>query len=57
MLTKYEEKLIAYWKDWKPGMPNFGEVEVPDTRPEVKVEVTGLRDLAEDIGDEIWDIL
>ena len=55
MLTKYEEALIQYWKNWKPGMGPFkgevGEYVIP--APEVQ-EVKIVR---EEPDFELWDII
>jgi len=62
MLTKYERELVDYWKNWKPGMGNFGKSarDVVEIKPaqQVKVQVDiSASNLAEDIGDRIWDII
>ena len=58
MLTRYEQKLIDYWANWKSGMGPFGKEKegVPDVKPDVELEVN-LDYLAEDIRDNIWDII
>lgn len=60
MLTKYEQKLIEYWANHKPGMGPFNkkETDVPDVEPEKEIIVdVNLDYLAEDIRDDIWDII
>jgi len=59
MLTKYEQELSNYWKNWKPGMGPYGKTkrEEIEIKVEVKTEEVRLDRLAEDIGDRIWDII
>lgn len=58
MLTKKEQELVNYWKNWRPGKKEFkpNKLEEEPTKVEVKVDIN-MDNLAEDIIDRMWDII
>ena len=57
MLTKYEEELINYWKNWKPGMGPYNgkdteEKEVKHTKKLKKAKKSS-REIMEEIQFEL----
>ncbi len=58
MVTKYEQKLIDYWANWKPGMGPFtlDRDAVVDYKPIQPVDMSIEIEL-EDLAETLWDII